>query len=54
MAPWVNTEKMSGGPNEKVVLERLNTESKYTGFVFHPRRRPLVPRSNDDPGKEPP
>jgi hypothetical protein len=43
---------MSGDPNEKVVLDWLNTESKSTGFVFHPYEQSSVLSLNDDPGKD--
>jgi len=48
--PWANMGRMSGDPNENVVLDWLKTESKSTGFVFHPSKRSLVTPSNDDLG----
>jgi hypothetical protein len=33
MTSWLDTERMSGGPNEDVLLDWLQAESKSTGSV---------------------
>ena len=33
MTSWVDTERMSGGPNEGVLLDWLQTQSKSTEFI---------------------